>query len=70
MEIEERLYRLHSHIKEHPADYQAVIAEVKLRSDLIEHQAYLRTIDRLKRVAEIRKERKEYEEQRKRNGAG
>lgn len=70
MEIEERLNRLHEHVKTHPADYQAVIAEVKLHSDLIEHKAYLRKIDRQRRVAEIRARRKEYEEQRERNGAG
>ena len=69
MEIEEKLYQLHKHIENHPSDYQAVIAEVKMRSDLIEHQAYLRQVDRLKRVAEIRKERKEHEKQRERNGA-
>lgn len=63
MEIIERLERLHEHVMEHPADYQAVIAELKMRSDLYEHESHERAIGMMKRVAEIRKRRKEYEEQ-------
>lgn len=57
MDYTERLTALDRHISEHPADYQAVIARLKLRSDAIEHQMYLRKVERLKRVAEYRRHR-------------
>lgn len=70
MDIEERIERLHEHVANHPHDYQAVIAEVKLHSDLIEHQRYLERIDRLQHIAEIRKRRNEKRRQRDGNGRG
>lgn len=60
MEIEERLIRLQEHVKEHPKDYQAVIAEMKAYSDLVEHRAHTAMIERIKRVAEIKRKRAEY----------
>lgn len=63
MEIVERLQRLHEHVQEHPADYQAVVAELKMRSDLLQKEEHDRFCARLKRVAEIRKRRRDYEEQ-------
>lgn len=63
MEMTERLQRLHEHIQDHPSDYQSVIAELKLRSKFIEHQGYLRQVEKLKRVAEIRERKKRHAEQ-------
>ena len=56
MDYNERLERLDRHIEEHPKDYQAVIGRMKCYSDAIEHQMYLRKIERLKRVAKFRRE--------------
>lgn len=55
MDYVSKLKRLDRHLAEHPTDYQAVIARLKTRSDAIEHQMYLRRIERLKRVAEYRR---------------
>jgi len=63
MKIEEKVERLESHLREHPSDYQAVIAHLKARSDMYEHVAHQRTIERLKRVAEIKRQRKDRKEQ-------
>lgn len=57
MKYEERVVRLEEHLKTHPTDYQAVVAHLKARSDLIEHRMYLRMIERKKRVAEVRRRR-------------
>ena len=57
----EKILRLDEHLKSHPTDYQAVIARLKARSDAIEHKAWLAMVERKKRVAEIRRERKERE---------
>lgn len=59
MNYNERLENLDRHIKEHPKDYQASIARLKTYSDAVEHQMYLRKIERLKRVAEFRRKRNE-----------
>lgn len=62
MKYIERVERLEEHLKEHPTDYQAVIALLKRRSDLIEHRAWLRMIERKKAVAEVRRQRREKED--------
>lgn len=62
MKYIEKVERLESHLKEHPTDYQAVVALLKRRSDLIEHRAWLKMIERRKKVAEIRKQRKEMQD--------
>lgn len=62
MEIKERLAKLEKHIGEHPADYQAVIACVKLHSDMIDHERRQREILELRHIAEIRKRRKNEEQ--------
>lgn len=59
MDIATKVVRLEEHLKEHPTDYQAVIALLKRRSDLIEHVAWLRMIERKKKIAEVRRQRKE-----------
>lgn len=55
----ERVERLEAHLKGNPKDYQAVIAHMKARSDAIEHRTWLRMVERKKRVAEIRRQRRE-----------
>lgn len=47
--------KLESHVKEHPADYQAQIALLIARSDAIEHERYLKMIERKKQVAKYRR---------------
>ena len=59
MDYERKLRRLDEHLAEHPSDYQAVISRLKVRSDAIEHQIYMRKIDRLKRIAAVKKQVKE-----------
>lgn len=54
-----RVERLNEHVKAHPTDYQAVIALLKARSDMIEHRGWLAMVERKKRIAEIRQKRKE-----------
>lgn len=66
MKYAERVVRLEKHLETHPTDYQAVVAHLKARSDLIEHRIYLKTNERKKRLAEIkrcRRERQHAEEQ-------
>lgn len=58
--------RLATHLQEHPKDYQAVIANLKVKSDLIEHKRYLEVIRRKKRIAEVRRQRKEIHDGKKR----
>lgn len=59
MDYNERLRKLDKHIANHPKDYQASIARLKTYSDAVEHQMYLRKIERLKRVAKFRRKRNE-----------
>jgi len=54
-----RVQRLNEHVKAHPNDYQAVIALLKARSDMIEHRAWLAMVEKKKRIAEIKRQRKE-----------
>lgn len=63
----QKVVNLDAHVKEHPTDYQAVIALLKARSDLIEHRQYLRMVERKKRVAEVRRQRKEMRDAKERN---
>lgn len=55
MDYMEKLQALTKHLEKHPTDYQASIAKLKAYSDAVEHQMYLRKIERLKRVAEFRR---------------
>ena len=59
MKYEDKVERLEVHLKDHPTDYEAVIAHLKARSDMYEHRAHQRMIERMKRVAEIKRQRKE-----------
>lgn len=61
MDKAEKVLKLERHLKDHPTDYQAVVAHLKARSDAIEHRAYLKMVERKKRLAEVRRRRKERE---------
>lgn len=50
-----KLERLDDHIRRHPKDYQSVIARLKTASDAVEHEMYLRRVERMKKLAEIRR---------------
>lgn len=55
MNYEERLQNLDEHLKEHPTDYQAVIARLKIQSDAYEYERKKRVYERLKKVAYYRR---------------
>lgn len=59
MDYERKLRRLDEHLAEHPKDYQAVISRLKTKSDAIEHEMHKNKIERLQRVAEIKRQMKE-----------
>lgn len=59
MDYKDKLEKLDAHIEEHPKDYQAVIARLKMRSDAIDHARRQEVIKRLRKVAEIRRTRNE-----------
>ena len=59
MNYDKKVANLERHLEEHPTDYQAVIAHLKARSDAIEHRGWLRMVERHKRLAEVRRMRKE-----------
>lgn len=56
MDYMDKLERLDNHIRRHPKDYQSKIAWMKTYSDAVEHEMYLRKVERLKRVAKYRRE--------------
>ena len=55
MNYEDRLKNLDEHLKKHPADYQAVIARLKIQSDAYEYERKKRVHERLKKVAYYRR---------------
>lgn len=55
MDYTDRLERLDKHIAEHPKDYQSVIARIKTYSDAVEHEMYLRRVERMQKLAEYRR---------------
>ena len=55
MDYIQKLEQIEKHLAKHPKDYQASISRLKTYSDAVEHQMYLRKIERLKKVAEFRK---------------
>lgn len=56
MDYAEKVSKLKEHIGQHPTDYQAVIALLHANSDMIEHERHRRKIERLKRVADYRRQ--------------
>lgn len=55
MDYVKKVNTLEEHVKMHPSDYQAVVALLKARSDLIEHGRYMKMIERKKKVAYYRR---------------
>ena len=53
--MEERLQKLENHVREHPTDYQSVIALYKLRSDNYSRQMKQRQIAKLRKIAKYRR---------------
>ena len=56
MDYVKKLERLDEHLKKHPKDYQARVSQLKTYSDAIEHELYLKRVERLKKVAKYRRE--------------
>lgn len=56
MDYIDKLKRLDDHIRRHPKDYQSVISRMKTFSDAVEHEMYLKRIERIKKVERYRKE--------------
>ena len=56
MDYIKKLEQINRHLAEHPKDYQAVIAKMKTYSDAIEHEIYLKRVERMKKVAKYRRE--------------
>lgn len=56
MDYAKKLETLDRHLAEHPKDYQSVIARMKTYSDAVEHDMYLRRVERLKKVAKYRRQ--------------
>lgn len=50
-----------NHLKDHPHDYQTVIARLKLASEAFDYEQRKKVVARLKRVAEVRRQLKEIE---------
>lgn len=55
MDYIKKVKTLEEHINAHPADYQAVVALLKARSDMIERRLYMERIERVKKVAHYRR---------------
>lgn len=58
-----KLKRMDEHLAKHPADYQTVIARLKTISDIYEHRGDKVKIERLKRLAEIKRKMREEDKQ-------
>lgn len=57
MDYIKKLERIDEHLKKHPADYQSVISRMKTYSNAVEHEMYLRKIERLKRMSDYRRKK-------------
>ena len=67
MDYIKKLEQIDKHLAEHPKDYQASIAKLKTYSDAVEHEMYLKKVERLKNVARYRREYEQ--EQHERSGS-
>lgn len=56
MDYIKKLERIDKHLAENPKDYQSVIAKLKTYSDAVEHEIYLKRVERMKKVAKYRRE--------------
>lgn len=59
MDYAEKLDRMDRHLAEHPHDYQTVIARLKTASKAYDHEQRKKSVARLKRIAEIRRQLRE-----------
>lgn len=50
-----RVENLKKHLRANPHDYQAQIGLLKARSDMIDHDMYLKQIAKKKRIAEAKR---------------
>lgn len=58
MDYEAKVRKLDKHLSEHPKDYQSVIALLKANSDRIADKRRKKAIEKVRQVAEIRRERR------------
>lgn len=58
MDYEAKMKKLVNHLEEHPNDYQSVISLLKTHSDSIDHKRHMEMIEKRRRIAEIRAERR------------
>lgn len=56
MDYISKLDRMDAHLTKHPKDYQTVIARLKLYSKAVDHQRKQSVNERLKKVAQYRRE--------------
>lgn len=61
MDYKAKIERMDNHLKDHPHDYQTVIARLKLASEAFDYEQRKKVVMRLKRVAEVRRQLKEIE---------
>lgn len=59
MDYISRIERIDNHLRQHPTDYQSVIARMKLASDAFDYQQKKKSDYRLKRLAEVRRQLRE-----------
>lgn len=52
---QERVESLKKHLRSNPHDYQAQIGLLKARSDMIDHDIYLKQIAKKKKIAEAKR---------------
>lgn len=58
MDYEQKLRKIEQHLEEHPHDYQSVISLIKTNSDAIAERKRLEMIEKKRKVAKIRAERR------------
>lgn len=56
MDYIKKIERINNHLRQHPSDYQSVIARMKLVSDAFDYEQKKKADYRLKRIAEVRRQ--------------
>lgn len=59
MDYVKKIQRMDEHLRQHPHDYQTVIARLKLASKAVDYEYHKVSCMRLKRLAEIKKRLRE-----------
>lgn len=62
MDYAEKIEKMDKHLKQHPHDYQTVIARLKTASEAYDHAVKKSRDMRLKMLAEIKKQMREEDE--------